>query len=266
MNEQMGVVFSEEHRDFRVMDLFLPEADRANGACVLFIHGGGWSGGERAAWHAVAQRLCGLGYVTASTDYRLAPQWKYPAAVEDVRLAMGWLRARAEQYGFAPDRMAALGSSAGGHLAAMLATIRPEDDLGVTPELPLRDTVPNAVVCYCPVLDVAGWGKTHPDAVEAFLGKPPDEDPQLCAQASPTERVTGQEPYVLFVHGSADETVPISQCMEMGKRLGEAGAQADLVVLSDVGHGFGYGVETPAQREALRRVEPFLKNVLGTGT
>ena len=261
MQEMLAVPFSREHTDARLIDVYLP--DNANGRCVLCIHGGGWSGGGRGGWTSVAKHYCDLGYVTGSADYRLAGDWTHPAQIEDVRLAMGWMRARADEYGFAPDRIAVLGSSAGAHLVALLATIQPDDDLGLTDELPDRDTPPNAVISYCGVLDVPDWATMSPGSVEKFLGKPAEDDPELTRSASPTHRVSGGEPPFLFLHGDADTTVPLAQSVDMEQKLRAAGVRAETVVLAGVGHGYGYGVDTPAQKESLTHGERFLDAVFG---
>mgnify|MGYP006298125229 FL=1 len=264
MQENLNLPYSSHHQDVRLIDLFLPEPHEQNGRAILLIHGGGWQGGTRAGWHGVARHFCGMGYVTACPDYRLSPRWHHPAHVEDVRLAMGWFRSRAVEYGFEPDHVAALGSSAGGHLAAMLATIPDDDPLGVTDELPLGHTRPDATICYCPVLDVAAWTETHYGGVEAFLGVPPHRAPELCKEASPPARITGEEPPFLFMHGDADQTVPLEQSRRMAELLREAGVRAELMVLPGVGHGYGYGVETPAQKQSLARAETFLDQSCGS--
>ncbi len=79
--------YSDEHTDYRVMDLHLPDAE-PNGATVLLIHGGGFTGGDKEAWTSVAAWFCARGYACASVNYRLAPTWRFPAWVEDARLAM----------------------------------------------------------------------------------------------------------------------------------------------------------------------------------
>ena len=142
-----------EH-DRHKLDVFLP-ADVANGRCLFLVHGGGWSGGSRDQWHPVAERFSGHGYVAVSAGYRLAPEAPWPAQIEDVRAALALTRELASEYGFDPSRVAAMGSSAGGHLVAMLATIGAGDEPGLG-SLPLEtDTRPNAVVCYCPVTTIA---------------------------------------------------------------------------------------------------------------
>ena len=253
--------YSAEHSDARLVDVFLPEQHVANGCGMLWIHGGGWRAGARSGWHPLCEHFSRLGYVCATADYRLAPDWTWPAQIEDVRLAMAWFRARAGEYGFSAGKVAAAGSSAGGHLVALLGTIGEEDDVGVTPELTSCGTRPNAVIPYCPVTmlaDRADPGSALREARTELMGCDPDEDPERYRLASPAERVTGREPPYLFLHGTADVTVPTAHSEEMHRRLLAAGVASELVLMPGVGHGFGYNVTTEAQKEAIGRIERFL--------
>jgi acetyl esterase/lipase len=254
----MNVPYSEDHQPARTMDVFAP--DRPNGAAVLLVHGGGWSGGEKAQWHSTALYLSGKGYACASAGYRLAPATKFPAQIEDVRLAMSFFRGLAKRKGFTATKVAAMGSSAGGHLVALLATIGPDDKLGWTEEVTAADTRPNAVIAYCPATDLHQNrpGGFLPDAVLNFLGQSESEAPELYRQASPVDRVTGAECPFLFVHGDQDPTIPHTFSVGMGEKLRAAGAQAEVVTLPGVGHGFGYGVTQDVQKTAIGHVERFL--------
>ena len=172
MSPQLDLPYRERFPDACRIDLYPPE-DGGTGAALLFIHGGGWSAGGRKQWRAVAEYCAEQGLFCASMSYRLVPAHRFPAAVEDARLAMAWLRARAEEYGFSADRVGAVGSSSGGHLVAMLATIAPGDPLGVTPELATTDTRPNAVICYCPVVSLhSGRPESAPGCSDCGPGRP----------------------------------------------------------------------------------------------
>jgi acetyl esterase/lipase len=254
--------YSREYQPARRMDLFVP--DQPNGAAVLLVHGGGWRGGDKAQWHTTALHLAGRGYVCASATYRLAPAAKFPAQIEDVRLAMAVFRAGAAQMGFAPSRIAAMGSSSGGHLAALLGTIAAGDALGMTAEMPVDDTRPNAVVAYCPVTDLHQNrpDAVIPDAVLDLLGRGEADDPALYRQASPVDRITGQECPFLFVHGDADTTVPHVFSLEMAAKLRQVGVGAEVEILPGVGHGFGYGVLSDAQKQSLALVQRFFEKSL----
>jgi acetyl esterase/lipase len=262
METRLDLTYSEQHIANRLIDIFLP--DKANGDAIFFIHGGGWRGGSRQQWHPVAEHFCEMGFVCASASYRLIPEATYPDPVADVRHAMAWFRARADEYGFKPDRIASAGSSAGGHLVGMLATMGPDDDLGASDEMPLRDTRPNAAVLYCPAVRMykkEGDSFTLSERRKEFFGDEVNED--ILRKASPIDRVTGAEPPTLFIHGDADDTIPLDVSRDMCAKLEAAGVWARLEVLPGVGHGFGYGVTTDAQKDAIAHFERFLAEVFG---
>lgn len=261
MHTELNIPYSKQHRADRLLDLFVP--DDPNGSAILFLHGGGWSvqGGKRQ-WRAVAEHFCRLGYTCASATYRRAPAFRFPAQVEDVRLAMAHFRSRAGEMGVDRHRIAALGSSAGGHLVAMLATIVHGDPLGSTAELSdvdsEQDTRPDAAVCYCPATFMPDNENMRAN-VRDFLGARPVVDPTLARSASPLFRITGQEPPFLFLHGDADVTLPLEEHSgAMAEKLKAAEVRAELKVLEGVGHGFGYGVGSEAQKVSVRCVERFL--------
>ena len=144
--------YSRDFADIRLVDVLTPEPGKGNGRAILFIHGGGWQGGSKESWHKVMGHFAGEGYVTFSATYHRAPAFKFPRQAEDVRTAMAWVKSQAGTYGFDPHKVATWGSSAGAHLVDLLATIRPEDTLGRTPEVAAApDTTPAATVSLCGV-------------------------------------------------------------------------------------------------------------------
>jgi acetyl esterase/lipase len=210
---------------------------------VVLIHGGGWSGGDRRDYHGAMRFLAGQGYVAASVGYRLAaaPRNLFPAAVEDVRCAVRWLRSRAAEYSLDPTRVAALGSSAGGHLAAMLGTAAGVE--GLDGECPLTDHSPavSAVVAIAAPLDIRTAGALDPSQrwmVENFLGAPPEAVPERALLASPAVHVATGDPPFLLIHGTADGVVSVRQSRSMRDTLRAAGVPATLLELPGVGHSF----------------------------
>ncbi|MFH0920601.1 MAG: alpha/beta hydrolase [Fibrobacterota bacterium] len=248
-----------------LLDLFLP-ATVKNAPGVLMIHGGGWSAGNREQWHPLARKLADAGFVTASASYRLAPQHRFPAQIEDVRAAMAWLKGHMKAMGADPTRIGAVGSSAGGHLVALLATIGPEDTLGAAPWLKDPDTRPRAVACYNPALnflDEQFW--LNPVLMNAYLdlfgGRPPAME-DIYRRASPALRISGNEPPFLFLNGTADELTPTVICEDMIKRLRERNVSADLMLFEGMEHGFSYALVHPEQIRAANAVVEFFSQKL----
>jgi acetyl esterase/lipase len=268
VKELIDIPFSSTHADRRRVDVFLPDV-KLTGAAVLFIHGGGFSGGDKKQWHSVARHFCGLGYVCASVEYRLTPQWPFPAQVEDVRLGMAWFRRQARDFGFGEARVAAAGSSAGGYLALMLATIAPDDPLGridelAAPDPAAFDTRPNAVIAYCPVISVheARQDAALKPLFQAFLPTPESQAPELYRRASTEDRITGRECPILLIHGDADKTVPLADSGDLSRIIQAKGGRAELQVIAGAAHGFGYGVSTGHQQKAIGHFQRFLSQNL----
>lgn len=248
--------YSEFFQDQRQIDVFQPES--ANGSCLLFIHGGGWAAGNKEQWHDVCRYFCRLGYVCASMSYRLVPEYVYPSQIEDVRLAMQFLKKNAQRFGYRPDSIAAIGSSAGGYLAVLLGLLSDEVELGVTPELEMRNTRPDAIIGYCPVVTLYTGRKS----AHRLMGGTEEELPHAYLKASPDKRVEhikGSEiPPYLLIQGDIDPTTLLTNTSKFCDLVNQNGGAASLVVLPGVKHGFGYGVGTDAQKQAIAHVELFL--------
>jgi acetyl esterase/lipase len=238
---------------------------------VVLIHGGGWSGGDKSAYHHAMRLLAGQGYAAASVNYRLAaaPRNVFPAAVEDVRCAVRWLRSRAASYGVDPSRIAALGHSAGGHLSAMLGTAA--DVPGLDGGCPLREVSPavSAVVAISGPQDIRTAGALDPGQrgmVENFLGVAPERDPARALLASPAVHATAGDPPFLLIHGTADEVVPIRQSRSMRDTLRAAGVPATLLELPGVGHGVDEFGGQPPFRVSTCTTLAFLRERLRPGS
>lgn len=260
---ERAVPYSRTHTQSRLLDWFFPTREKANGRCVMLIHGGGFQKGSREQWDSVAMALSDIGYVCASVSYRLAPSHIFPAPVEDVRIALDFIGRHAQKYGVNPKSIAVMGSSAGGYLAAMLALLAPKDSLGWTDELSGESPRPAAAGLYCPVVVT----QFEPDecvqldgCIRALLGADCNEARR--AAAAPLERITAQAPPFLFLHGTKDELVPAEHCERMAAKLRACGVAASVCLIPGAGHGFGYGVEKPAQKTAFAALTEFFARVL----
>jgi len=181
------VYANRDGRDLRV-DLYLPASVvRAPG--VLVLHGGGWAWGNKREFRSQAAYLAAHGFVSACFEYRLSRERIYPAALDDAKTAVRWLRANAARYGIDPDKIAAMGISAGGQLASMLGVTpdrrsfeRGDDHPGVSSKV-------QAVVAISATVDMLGKDRVDPTSARTFMGSRPQEAPARWAEASPTNHV-----------------------------------------------------------------------------
>jgi acetyl esterase/lipase len=215
-----------------LLDLHVPDGAHRP-PVVMWIHGGAFRNGDRR-WlpgtlppDSVFDRLLDAGLACASIDYRLSAEAIWPAQGEDVRAAIDFLRATEGEYGVDATRLGTWGESAGGHLALMGGL--------TTPHV-------SAMVAWYPVTDiVAGVAETGDDSESPWLGGQPSTMPERIVDASPITHVTASAPPCLFVHGDADETVPVSQSLRMHARMTELGVDSTLRIVPGADHCFeGY--------------------------
>lgn len=255
---ERNVVYGAINGENLYLDVYRPKDTEGKHPAILFIHGGGFRGGDKAqfGWHANQVRE--KGYVAFSLNYRLAPKDLYPAAVDDCQRAVRWIRAHADQYGVDPDRIGAVGSSAGGHLVAMLGTcetLHPIDD-----DLTPFSSKVNAVVNYFGPIDFRPIVNS-PRAVSTladFMGKSIDAAPELYADASPITHVSKTAAPFLSIHGRNDTSIPIAQSETLTEALKRAGAEATLLAVDGAGHGFHNQVESEDAKKAWQAAMEFL--------
>ncbi|MEW6356220.1 MAG: alpha/beta hydrolase [Planctomycetota bacterium] len=235
------------------LDLYLPE--KKNGAAIVVIHGGGWKGGDKGPFGGAAVHYAAQGYVAVSINYRLSDVAKFPAAVEDCKCAVRWLRAHAKEYGFDPNKMGATGNSAGAHLSLMLGLTKPEDGLdGTGGNNDVSSAVQVVVSQAGPTQFVPSW--RHP-AVQGFLGGFADEVPDVAKKASPITYVRKDAPPILMLHGTSDKTVPHTQVIEMEKALKDAGATFELISIEGGGHGVFEKTPPEERQKVVQRLDDF---------
>jgi acetyl esterase/lipase len=225
-----------------LMDIFVPEMPlRRPAPAVLWLHGGGWERGDKDETTG-ALLLTENGFITASINYRLSEVSPFPAAIEDCKCAIRFLRANAAQYGIDPERIGVAGASAGGHLALLVATSSENASLegsGGWPEVSSR--VAAASAWYGPTDFTVGekaFDRKNSRAVVKFLGGSINQKPDVYRQASPITYVSSESPPILLVYGDRDETVPFSQATRMLQAYKRAGATAELIKVVGVGHDF----------------------------
>ncbi len=246
------IVYAQAPEQELKLDLYLPDTrSEKPRPLIVWIHGGAWRAGSKNS--NPAARFVVDGYVSASIDYRLSQTAVFPAQIHDCKAAIRWLRAHAGKYGIDPKRVAVWGSSAGGHLVALLGTSggvkELEGDLGH----PQQSSRVQAVVNYFgpttfTKMDAAGSRMVHDDPQSpesALVGAPIQERPDLARRADPITYVTADDPPFLIVHGDKDLTVPYNQSELLAEALTAGGVEHIFYTAKGGGHGNGGEFASP---------------------
>lgn len=240
-----GLVFGHGGAKELRLDMASPEGEGQYPA-ILCLHGGGWVGGERQQMKGTIEAMARSGYVAVSPDYRLAPQDRFPAQIEDCKAAVRWLRANAVQYRINPQKIGAFGFSAGGHLACLLGVTGKHDGLEGNGGNADQSSAVQAVVSFFGPTDFTQpvWSdKVIERHLKPFLGGTAEEKKDVYRRASPLTYAGKDAPPFLFVHGTADDIVPIQQSERMLLKLRQAGVSAKLIAVVGEGHGWGWSHE-----------------------
>lgn len=238
------------------MDVYFPDSGGPWPA-VIYVHGGSWMRGDKAEAIMFAANMTVQGYLVVSINYRLYPPARFPAMIEDVKCAVRSLRAHAGDYNLDPNRIGAVGVSAGGHLVALLGTSDPGAwDAG---EYLDQSSRVQAVIAMAGVMDLS---RNFPNAdIEAMKRVGFGED--NVAQASPITHVTSDDPPFLLIHGDHDELVPYEQSRLMYDRLVQMNVLAQLVIVKNARHSFtAPGGTTPSLVEINQIILDFLAKYL----
>lgn len=227
------------------LDLLAPEpVPGMRIPAIVYVHGGGWAGGERS-W-TPNRILADAGYFTVSVSYRFSQQAIFPAQIHDVKAAIRWVRANADRYGVDPSRIGIWGHSAGGHLAALAAVTPGVPELEGESGNPGHDSSVQAVVPISAPLDfLVDWyavqrmpiGEETAGVVRQLFGGPPEQKRELARLASPLWHLGNASPPHLLIHGELDDVVPVTQARAYVSALRRLGQKhAELIELPGVGH------------------------------
>ena len=238
------VAYVTDGHERQKLDLYVPDAGN-NLPLIIWIHGGAWRGGNKTRY--APMKYLTSGYAGVSLNYRLSQHAIFPAQIEDVKAAVRWLRANAETYRFDPNRFAVWGSSAGGHLAAMLGTAGDVTEFEGGENLEVSSRV-QAVVDYFGPTDFLQMdahrfpdGLVHdaPDSPESQLvGGPIQEHKHRVARANPITYVSTDDPPFLIIHGDRDKLVPYHQSVLLKDALKAASVPFTFYRVVGGGHGW----------------------------
>jgi acetyl esterase/lipase len=231
---------------------------------VVFVHGGGWTGGDPSQAAGNGMHFAKRGIATISISYRLAPMHRFPACLDDVRRGLRHVRARADEFGVDPDRLVLMGLSAGAHLAMLAHVAR--DVAALAPDLPadLRDVSEDVlgVMAHYGPYDLArrkpagAW-----DPIGELLGERVD-DPEWIRIASPVAHAAAAAAPALLIHGLADQVVSWRESERMHQALVGAGRTSELLLLDGTPHAFQVEWRGEANRRANAAMDAFLDRVL----
>jgi acetyl esterase/lipase len=230
------------------LDLYLPEKREGDAPLpvVVFIHGGGWQNGDKNGGGGKVAPFVATGkFAGVSIGYRLTGEAQWPAQIHDCKAAIRWIKGHAKEHGLDPDRIAVWGTSAGGHLVAMLGVSDGVSDLeGTIGAHTDQNARVKCVLNFFGPADLLTMGGSHDDAnspESKLLGGPVQENPDKAKNASPVEHVTADDAPTLIVHGTEDPAVPYSQSVALEKRLEAAEVSAIFLTIEGAGHGKGFG-------------------------
>ena len=264
---ERDIPYAETDHPRQHLDLYLPfkrESQRL--PLIVFIHGGGWRNGDKAIgarWlipYVVTQKFVG-----ASVGYRLSDDATWPAQIHDCKAAIRWLRANAPKFGIDSDRIAVVGTSAGGHLVSLLGTSGDVPPLeGTLGQFDETSSCVTCVVNYFGPTDLLTMNDfpskidhDAPDSPESkMLGGTLPEHPQRAREASPQTHISKGDSPFLIIHGTDDQLVPYDQSVQFDKRLRAAGVPSLLIRVEGGEHG------SFSNPEIDRRVELFLQRHL----
>ena len=208
-----GLVFTRRDTGDLLLDLYRPLSAGAPVPVIVWLHGGGWFTGDRTLAPDLAQHVADTGMAVASIEYRLSGQALFPAQLHDVRAAICFLRASAEELGLDPQAVGVWGASAGGHLVDLAAVVAEAEA-----------TIPG--------MD----GASSPEAW--LIGGHPAQNAEVARRASPLSWVHGAAPPFQISHGTADVLVSHRQSERLHEALVAAGADSELYLLEGYKHGF----------------------------
>ncbi|MCY1284995.1 alpha/beta hydrolase fold protein [compost metagenome] len=240
-----------------------PAANTASqsGPAIVRIHGGGWMEGSRGQLPEWNRWLSEQGYRVFDIDYRLAPPERWLDAVGDVKCAIGWVAAHAEEFGVDPTRISLLGESAGGHLSMLAAYGM--GDARLPPSCPAA-TVPirSVVNFYGPsslALDYQALPEVLQRLLQGYIGGSPERFGERYRLVSPITHIDRGTPPTLTLHGTLDRIAPVRQARVLDQALAQAGVRHETYLLPASDHVFDLNWGGFATQFARAKVAGFLR-------
>ena len=239
------------------MDQYIQTPSDRPAPWVMVIHGGGWDSGDSSQLPELNSYLAARGYGVFAINYRLAPEHPWPAARDDVRTAIAFIKTHAAQMNLDPDRWVILGRSAGGQLAQMIAYADHDP------------TLRGCISLYAPsdMNNAYAWGLEDDilksrSLVRAYMGGPPEQLPAAYIEASALGFIDARSPPTLLLHGAQDPLVWNHHSELVLDKLREAKVASALITIPWGTHGFDYNLWGPGGQVTTLAVDRFLAKTL----
>lgn len=236
------------------LDVYLPDGAGPHPAAII-VHGGGYTGGDkRKNVQPLFEPLVRGGFACFSINYRLAPKYRHPAPIEDIKSAIRYVRERRAEYNVDPQRLVLIGESAGGSLASLVGA-RNEADYQVA-----------AVVSFYAAYDQEARTRAAGKLADSHklyfeLRELDDRAYRTLREASAVRHVRKGSPPFLLLHGTEDKTVGLEQSVMMCDAMRKLGNQCELITIQGAGHGIN-GAEWEKQSLYKTRTVEWLKKTL----
>jgi acetyl esterase/lipase len=246
----------------QTLDLYIPRTAVTRPLPIaIYVHGGGMTAGDKSDLNPVfLDTLASAGYAVVSVNYRLAPQFKFPAQLEDVKCAIRYLRAKAPRYGLNGREIFAFGTSVGGQLVALAALTGPHSAFDVGPYAMEPSNLTAVADMFGPANLTERASGFTPSGIQQVFGT---SNHQFLVLASPTHFVAPNSPPILLIQGVDDSKVLMSQSIELYRDLNAAGDETQLVLVQNMGHMFmqvGPKPLAPSLEQVAKDVTSFFDN------
>ena len=261
--QKKNIIYCKSGDRNLLLDVFYPSGKKEKRPAVLIIHGGGWRTGDRSQHYPLAQRLTALGYVCITPEYRLSTEAVYPSAVYDLKAALRWIYSHAEEFKIDTTKIATLGFSAGGELAAFLGVTNGNKKFEGKDCLLQHSGNVQAIVDMDGILAFI-----HPESGEGddsrsrsaatnWFGYSKTENPELWKEGSPLNYVGANTPPTLFINSSVDRMHAGRE--DFIKVLNQHRIYSEVKTFADAPHSFP--LFHPWFEPTLKYVDEFLKKV-----
>ena len=246
------VTYSRQNGENLNLDIYYPKVVTGLVPTIVYVHGGAWISGDKQEVKEIIGMPAFLeaGFAIVSINYRLAPQYKFPASIKDVRCAIRFLRAYGDKFNLATEKIGAYGCSAGGHLVSLLGVADENSAWNSVEYYSYSSSVQAVVDMYGPTDLTAQFPADEPVKLEDVFATNDVNGPVL-RDASPAYWVSSTDPPFLIIHGDIDPLVPLSQSKDFSDRLINAGVDTTLIVVKNGNHGLDSRMDMLPSRSQL---------------